>query len=132
MKRFMLLCAALVALVFVGVTPAHAADVTVTLSTHVPTASATAFTESAFPNISDGAYIRSITLANYEGASVQRVDLYRSATASHTATIEMTYVVPASTTVSIPIPSTRGWVLRDVGVKKSETGSTVKAHIVYE
>jgi hypothetical protein len=135
MKRFTLgLIAALtlgVACLGLGPRPAFAADYEVTLSTIVPTASAADFTLAAFPQIANSMAIRTLTLSNYAGAAVQTVNIYRTATSSTAAAIEMTYVVPASSTVHVNFPA-RAWKLSNIGLNKSDTTSTVKAQVTYE
>jgi hypothetical protein len=133
MKRFSLISAALVALALVsfGSRNAQSADYEVTLSTIVPTASVGEFTLSGAPQIANAAYIRSLTLSNYGSATTQQIDLYRTATSSTAATVEMTYVLLASTTVHLDFPA-RAYRLSNLYIKKSDTGSTAKAQIVYE
>ncbi len=136
MKRFtsrlaVALALAIASVSYFGPRPAFAADYQVTLSTIVPTASANDFTLSAMPNIANASYIRAITLANYAGAAVQTVDIYRTATSSTAAAIEMTVVVPASTTVHLDFPA-RAWRINGFGIKKSDTTSTTKASVIYE
>ena len=127
MKRFILVGAALLALVV----PAMARDVQVTVSSHNPTASLGDFQLSAMPHISNGAYLRSIDITNHTGAAATRVDMYRNATSSTAATLEFSYVVPASTTLHVDYAG-RAYSLRNVGFRKVDANGTVSVNAVYE
>ncbi len=96
MKFTKLLLAASLA-VALGVATGHALDFTVSVSTVNPKTSATTFTQSGAPHISGGAIIDMIVFSTTDTVSGTTVDIYDTATASHTATLAFQFFVKAAT-----------------------------------
>jgi hypothetical protein len=121
------LAAALV-LALASASPAKAASpYVVTLTTYVPTASATDFTLGAYPNVSGNVHIRKIVLAN-AGDALQTFSIYNNATSSTAATLKGRVVVPSSSTVSLDFVL-GGFTFTNPAFTKSSTSSTLTATI---
>ena len=112
---------------------AMAADYTLALTTNTPTGSATLFTNGAFPNITGGAYIRGLIIAN-RGDALQEISVYDTCTSSTAASLAGMIVVGSSTTVTLgadQIPA-QIWKLTNPGFIKSSTSSTVQITVLYQ
>jgi len=110
---------------------AKAADYTVTLTTYVPTGSAAEFSAGSYPNISGGASLRLIVLAN-AGATAQDVSIYDTCTSSTAATLAGTISLPGAIGTTVIEVPWRTYKLTSPCFNKSATGSVVKATLLYE
>jgi hypothetical protein len=140
MRKFLLRAALLSAAIFsvsalIGGQTAHAKDYTVTVTTYVPTGSAGEFTSGGYPNITGGAYIRQIAIAN-AGATAQTISVYDTCTSSTAATLAGVFDVPATIgTYWAPSGNTflpQIFKLTNPCITKSSTSSVVQATFFYE
>ena len=106
----------------------------VTVSTFIPTGSAGEFTSGGYPNIAGGAKIRHFSLTN-ESATAQTVTIYKNCT-SYTAASEIgSFTMPATIGTYQVFPDIITLDIYQVNnfcLRKSATGSVVRANILYQ
>lgn len=110
---------------------AVAGSYTVTLSTYPVKGSVGDFALGTYPNIDNGAKIDKIVIAN-AGATAQDFEIYTTATSTSAAVLIGTISMPAAIgTYVYDLPGYNPLSLRNVAIRKSATGSVVKATIIY-
>ena len=128
MKKFLKAMAVMIVLcAFAGFI--QAGDYTVSLSTYSATGGSD-FALAGYPNIAGGMRIDKIIISN-SGATVQTIDWYDSATSTSTAVLAGTAVIASTGTLIIDFPSSNPPQYRNLAIKKSATGSTATATILY-
>jgi hypothetical protein len=119
-------------IVMLGMAAIVSADsYTVTIPSHTVTGTVGDFTLGAFPQITGGAYVQEIIIAN-AGATAQDVEIYTTATSTTTATLVTTISLPAAIgTYSYSMPTGTPLKLRNVAIRKSSASSVVKGTLIY-